>query len=364
MPRKDGSCRTISFGFADINLSNSIEIGIKYKKRGIIEQIIFKDVFSKTEFPVDRFKHYVKVAEDAVESEFYISSDLIIPYDLCFQNTQQYASFSILKQSSNKTSTLSFASQHKSCLHMRLRGFDRADVYNQFMIYIRPILDVLSAFTNLFFDIGKVTQSVVFTSSHQLEKPIFDIDWIDGYPIVAREIILTEHCLQLIDHIIQENIDRNKQLILDACHHFHSARSLQERIKLVSQSESLPEIVTVLYMSSIEVLSLVNALPPVACPTCSQPQHRISARVVEFMKQHNGEAVANMIKELYNARSKYLHMGSLLSSRSYSGETIPQLNFANTNGVLNPMSLVQLHNLREYTSFCIRATTYGEYNGL
>jgi hypothetical protein len=76
------------------------------------------------------------------------------------------------------------------------------------------------------------------------------------------------------------------------------------------------------------------------------------------MEQHNNPAVAQVIKELYNARSKYLHAGRLLSSRSYTGDTIWQLDSSSKNGVRSPVPLAPLLNLREYTSFCIRAVTH------
>ncbi|WP_271254483.1 hypothetical protein [Pseudanabaena sp. Chao 1811] len=230
------------------------------------------------------------------------------------------------------------------------------------MLYARPILDVLSAFTNLFFDIGKPRKCVTLLNYPQPRKSILNHDWLDGYPIVENKLMLPDHCLKLIEDIVQSNINKNKQLILDACHHFHSARSFQERYYFYSQTESISEIAMVLYISSVEVLSLINVSPPSNCPTCSQPQHRISSRVVEFMERHNGTNIASLIKALYNDRSKYLHAGRLLSSRSYNGKIIPQLKFSSDNGVLSPMSLAPIHNLREFTSFCIRAETYNEYN--
>ena len=363
-PRKDGSRRVIYFGYADLALSFTIHIGITYKKKGIIESVIFEDVFDKTEFPVDRFQHCVRVAETTSEYELYVSAEIIIPYGFQFHNCQSLEAFSLLTHNSQKTNIFSFLSRelHKTDLQIKIQAFDDADANHQFMLCARPILDVLSAFTNLFFDIGKPSQCVTFLNYPQQIKSTLNYDWLDGYPIVENKLLLPEHCLTLIEDIVQGNINKNKQLILDACHHFHSARSFQERYYYYSQTESISEIAMVLYISSVEVLSLINAPTPSNCPTCSQPQHRISSRVVEFMERHNGLNIANTIKGLYNDRSKYLHAGRLLSSRSYSGKIIPQLKFSSNDGVLSPMSLAPIHNLREFTSFCIRAETYNEYN--
>ena len=363
-PRKDGYRRVIYFGYADIALSFTIHIGIMYKKKGIIESVVFEDVFDKTEFPVDKFQHCVSVAENASEYEFYVSSEIIVPYGLQFHNYQRSEAFSLLTHNSQKTNIFLFLSRdlHKTDLQIKIQAFDDADANHQFMLYAHPILDVLSAFTNLFFDIGKPRKCVTFLNHPQQIKSMLNHDWLDGYPIVENKLMLSDECLKLIEDIVQSNINKNKQLILDACHHFHSARSLQERYCFYSQTESISEIAMVLYISSVEVLSLINAPILSSCPTCSQPQHRISSRVVEFMERHNGINIASMIKGLYNDRSKYLHAGRLLSSRSYNGKIIPQLKSSSDNGVLSPMSLAPIHNLREFTSFCIRSETYHEYN--
>lgn len=363
-PRKDGSRRVIYFGYADLALSFTIHIGIMYKKKGIIESVIFEDIFDKTEFPVDRFQHCVKVAENASEYDLYVSAEIIVPYSFQFHNCKSLDVFSLLTHNSQKTNIFSFLSRdiHKTDLQIKVQAFDDADANHQFMLYARPILDVLSAFTNLFFDIGNPRKCVNFPNYPQQIKSTLNYDWLDGYPIVENKLVLPDHCLKLIEDIVHGNINKNKQLILDACHHFHSARSSQERYYFYPQTESISEIAIVLYISSVEVLSSINAPTPSNCPTCSQPQRRISSRVVEFMERHNGTNIASMIKGLYNDRSKYLHAGRLLSSRSYNGTVIPQLKFSSYNGVLSPMSLAPIHNLREFTSFCIRAETYNEYN--
>ncbi|OYQ62336.1 hypothetical protein B9G53_22685 [Pseudanabaena sp. SR411] len=335
-----------------------------YKKKGIIESVVFEDVFDKTEFPVDRFKYCVRVAENASECEFYVSAEIIVPYGFQFQSCQSLEVFSLLTHDAQKTNIFPFLSRNlcKTDLQIKIQAFDDADANHQFMLYARPIVDVLSAFTNLFFDIGKPRKCVTLLNYPQPRKSMLNHDWLDGYPIVENKLMLPDHCLKLIEDIVQSNINKNKQFILDACHHFHSARSSQERDSVYSQTESISEIAMVLYISSVEVLSLINSSPPSNCPTCSQPQRRISSRVVEFMERHNGTIIASLIKELYNNRSKYLHSGRLLSSRSYNGTVIPQLKSSSDNGVLSPMSLAPIHNLREFTSFCIRAETYNEYN--
>jgi hypothetical protein len=164
-------------------------------------------------------------------------------------------------------------------------------------------------------------------------------------------LVLPEYCIKFINNIVNQNLTVQEQIIVDACHHFRSACSFEQ---MISRGSVMSEIAMVCYLSSLEVLSLYNASATETCPTCSQPQHRISNRVKELIEQHLGDHAAKIVKELYNSRSKYLHEGRFLSSRSYAGLVIPQIDFSDSRGVLSPVPLIPLLNLREFTSFCIR----------
>jgi hypothetical protein len=245
--------------------------------------------------------------------------------------------------------------------------FDQYDADHNFNLSIRPIIDVLSAFSNLFFGIGKPNFSSTSYLDHIIQRPKYtlDADWIDGYPMIDGKIAMPDHCLKLVKDISQNNINEDKQLILDACHHFHSALSLEQQVFESSRTETLSEMAMVLYISCFEVLSLIDAPSLEMCKTCSQPQYRISARVKEFVDRHLGANAADMVKNIYNDRSKYLHTGRLLSSRSFHYNTspglIPQLDPSASNGVRSPIANLHI-NLREFTSYCIRAVTYDFYN--
>src|SRR5687767_4075096 len=68
-PNRYGAEQTIFFGYADLGLSGTIRIGIAYKKRGVIKQVVFWDLFDRTDLPKSRFEHCVRLAESAAETE-------------------------------------------------------------------------------------------------------------------------------------------------------------------------------------------------------------------------------------------------------------------------------------------------------
>ncbi|GBC60181.1 hypothetical protein DENIS_1132 [Desulfonema ishimotonii] len=353
-PSRNGSRQTIYFGYADLALPATIRIGVTYKRRGIIDCMVFEDVFGKADLPITRFESCVRLAESAIETETTFYAKMVIPYNLNFQSTYEHGAFSILNKKDENT-----------YLGFRVCAFDETDAINKVSLYSKPILDVLSSFTNLFLSLSEFTDLKPFHPVSQQIMTPDDLNWIDGYPVTNGLVVIPENCLALIDGIIHGNLDSQMQLLIDACHHFHAARALEEKAYnfISKQTNNEAELAMVLYVSCIEVLSLINAPSPIKCPTCSQPQHRISARVIKFMEKHNGLVAAGIVKELYNARSKYLHSGQLLSSRSYTGAMIPQLGSSLKNGVRSSRPLAPLLNLREYTSFCIRSIAYELISG-
>jgi hypothetical protein len=378
IPSKDRDYLIIHFGYADLALPSKIRISVTYKRRGVIESIIFDDV-GNNDLPISRFENCVRIAEASNESDISIAANILIAYRFLFQNnlgsdtfrllirdSYRFDFFSLFKKNKHKADFFHFLNDNWSLwsdfretdLLIRVRAFDAVDANNQFLLYAPAILDTLSAFTNLFFEIDKITNPCPpFSSTFQIANPPLKQDWIDGYPFVERKLVLNEECLRLINNIVQDNIDKDKQIILDACHHFHAARFLEEQSYIMGQSQSLSEIAMVHYISSLEVLSLVGSPNPSTCPTCNQVQFRISARVKEFVEKHHGLNVAKFVKNTYNDRSQYLHTGRLLSSRSYYGQTIPQLDFSTQNRNRSPMVTLPLLNLREYVSYCIRKVT-------
>lgn len=341
-PVEHGHRNTIYFGWAAIDNGSPVRIGVTYRRKGVIHQIVFEDAGRVR----GQMEHCVKVAEERAGSpQRYTCRGLLTPnLAIPLQGT----AFESVALVPSGESTIG--------LHMRVDAFDETDAKAEFTGKARTGADVLAAFTNLFLDFAyEGIESLPPSTPNQAGVSLPET-WLDGYPIADGLLIIPEPCLRLLNSIANDSIDERKRLILNACHHFHAGRALDDlqfgppTINTINQ-----ELALVLYLSALEAASLIDAPRPVNCRLCEQPQYQIGKRVKDLVKRHLGDAAASSIKQLYDCRSHYLHRGQLLSSRSYVRAVLPQLDSGDANGVRSPLPLTALLNLREYTSFCLRA---------
>lgn len=68
MPQRLGAQREVYFGYADLGLSRAVQIGISYRRKGIIERVLFKEFFDMAGLPAARFEACLRAAETAVVS--------------------------------------------------------------------------------------------------------------------------------------------------------------------------------------------------------------------------------------------------------------------------------------------------------
>ncbi len=169
--------------------------------------------------------------------------------------------------------------------------------------------------------------------------------WLEGHSTEIDAI-----GLRLLDLVSGVQLDPKFKMLTDAAHHFHNGLLFDKPWSYPSNVE----LIVVLYISSLETASLIGVSPPKRCSECGQPRYSISERVRNFVHTKLGEHAAEFIKRLYGSRSDYLHQGILLSTRSYTGLTIPQLDPSSETGILLPLPLVEVPHLREYTSYCLR----------
>lgn len=209
---------------------------------------------------------------------------------------------------------------------------------------------------------------------------------MDEYPSVGAWSLISKEAHALIDAWMSvDRLTDTEDTFARACHHYHAAREqdalvydglittgmrndgsgeyeayvgVDSRLALAAKfSRRAEEIATVLYISSVEVASSINSPPSTKCRECGQERHRIGSRVVEYatlrMQPGSSKYIAEVFKDHYKSRSRYLHAGVVLVDQTYTGTTIPLLDPSSDSGVIQRTS-VKLLLMREWVGFMLR----------
>lgn len=355
---KDGENKIIQFGYIKFsqyyNEHKVMLISISYKQRGTINNIDFIFPFSETQSEPRKnseigikLTHCVNFALEKINNpKQYIFE---IPIYSIFGSLGLYTGylFSIIP-----------ISEKESKLILKANGYDVQDARREFKRKVISINDFLCVETNYPFkcDFNAVKISTdnntYFNGSKDLKNQIFnnDEDWIDGIPVHNQKIIISKSGKMIIDKIAEQRIGEKLRKFLKACRHFFNARQYE------THKGYDMEVSSVLYMSSLEVASLIEQEEnSKSCKECGQPVYSISQRVRKLVDENVSPHIAEIIKDLYTKRSKYLHTGYDLSFQEYLqlGDLRPQLDPNNPTGCETyPMySSIQVH---EFVSFCLR----------
>ncbi|WP_038027711.1 hypothetical protein [Picosynechococcus sp. NKBG15041c] len=350
-PRRDGKNKIIWFGYPDIGLGNTLKVGVTYKTRKIITGVLIENIHNLENKYLLKLKECLCKAEKSKISSFWVKSNFRYPHAY---GRSFYA---------NKIEPICYITDSKknypsNDLVLSVEAFDSLDAKSEFKKRSYVIIDILSSFTNLYFEskepeIIKDLPELKILNNHE---NLISSDWIDDHPIVNEKLVITSLCQTIIKYFLSNNCNQNFRYLLSACQHFHSACYAEEQGEIWLQaSKNYHETAVVRYLSSLEVLSLIGAPNSETCKVCGQTQYKISSCVKDLIHKYCGEPARNMVSELYEFRSKYLHVGKQLSSKSYGGSIIPQISSSDKNGVISPVPMVPLGNLREFTSFCIRS---------
>jgi hypothetical protein len=350
-PIRFGDEKTIYFGWADIDLGVPVHIGVTYERRGVANALIFEDTSGQE----SRIKQCLIDALISVHTPQRYSFTVPIQMSLNLYIADAEGEVVQLLSNTKGSFLLKIA---------EVCAFDTVDSQVELRRRVGLILDALSFLTNLTFQISTSEHSTDFLCvAHDavvnVRRPstMPDPVWLENHPTSAGMLVLDAPSIKLLDTLAGDMLDDKVVMLADAAHHFHSGiiAEMQRSLKMSCTSS---EQAVVFYLSALEVASLIGAPEPKSCSTCGQPQHKISARVTDFVEKWLGVHVVGLIKMLYSSRSAYLHRGALLSSRSYCGETIPQLDPSSISGVLAQMPLAPLSNLREFTSYCLRRVAF------
>ena len=360
----------IFFGFMRIGDMGELSVSISYKQKGTINNLYFELGKDRQEIPKNselsnRLKKVVRLAKSN-QGEF--------SFFRCSVSIEAYYPIASYESEFFKTEILS---KEGTQLTFLTKAYDQKQVNGISSKKIKQIMDFLSLETNSVFWRGK-------TSSLEQEKKVLtnelfqDDEFIDGMPIKEDCIVLSREGKQFLEQIINPHnqLSKDVEMFLKACHHFHSARKYDEQelsnallidgdsfpeeikkrkndLKIASKmGESHVELATTLYMSALEVVTLIGAEKD-TCSACGQTKYQIARRVRDLVTEHLGEHLSSDLNYYYNLRSKYLHTGLLIEDEEFGGYVIPQLDVDSKRGC-REVTGVALINLREYVGYCLR----------
>jgi hypothetical protein len=340
-PRKIGRENRIILGFAQIGESyKRYEVFVQYKKSGIVSAIIFElydepDAESAIQIAriqnclndIDLNKMQFKTMRGSIKVNFL---PLIAIGTFCgkYWRVQQF-------------------DKGVAEIQILTKSFDEDDAQYEFFRICNDIIDIISSATNCAVVIDMMESDSVssFVKSNENEY-LKDQEWLEDFPIENDFLRLSEETVKFIDMIVRGDIEND--CIIRAAHLFHRGLTIYRQMPLFG------DVSASLFISSLEAVSLPDSLPG-SCTSCGQPTHKISSRVVELGKRYMGDGVTRLLKESYQRRSKYLHVGQLSAAQPLVAKAIPQLDPSATEGCAMPITVGTPNNLMEFVSFIIRS---------
>lgn len=102
----------------------------------------------------------------------------------------------------------------------------------------------------------------------------------------------------------------------------------------ISSLEAYNEQAILCYMSALEVVTLKD-IEPSKCECCGQLRYSIAKRVENLVYEvSQSMALRKMIADFYKNRSKFVHLGTMLSENNYTGISIPLMNKGYGDGLI------------------------------
>lgn len=390
IPYKNKQTKTITFGFMDIGVSILIA-GVTYKNNGSIIKLFFE--YSDASYDYE----YIEGQEDKLIKESELGKRLIRVVRKARRGMRKYndyyalptiqSLFPLSNYEGNNFKT-EYVGENKTRIYFPVSAYDENQVEGKITQKINQVIDFLSVETNAPF------WNVPTTSRENKEKTVLtkevyqELDFIDGFSVKDGYLTISEEAKDLLSYLIDSNGENEDlQTFLNACYHFHTARKYDAQIhdyqgyfdrpledgsgvgiEIYTKNQDLrtalvtggaqTEIATTLYMSALEVVTLIG-FQSEKCKACNQDKYGIASRVRNLVNKQLNSHIAKQLNDYYDKRSRYLHRGYMLTNDEPTTSLIPLLDIDGENGCNFPVQ-VSLINLREYTSYILRAF-YKEY---
>lgn len=379
-PCRDGPNNRIMFGFVNIGRpEGSLAVGVTYRQKGSIRTIFFNH--ADGDRPVNPQSDLGVMISGAVEAAMKLAG---LPdqktYSVlveCLRRPVAYYKGSLFE--------IIPISKRRLQLSLNLRAYDELDAKTLFLAKMARVLDVLAVETNSAFwpvAAGEAREDEPLESPVERVEAFPEIpDWIDDYPVRQDCYLLSAEGKQMVDWAVADGDGgESASIFLRACSHFHTARKYAAQVADLHEYEESQtpqgmtitvrvrdprlhlasrlgaahaEITGTLYMSALEVASLIGAPGPEKCKECGLDRFKITERVTKLMSDCGGGHFKRIAKEFYGQRSQYLHEGVMLASSDYSGVSMPLLDPSSPNLCRVQVSAPSL-NLLEYSGYCLR----------
>ncbi|WP_144466145.1 hypothetical protein [Bacillus sp. FDAARGOS_235] len=375
-PYKIKQENTINFGFMDIDVA-VLNVKVTYKQKGSIIKIIFEYPKGEEELEQSsplgrRLKKVVRLARRNIgRKEEYVAGLEIKSYFPLLAYEGKHVTIKAFSSDFNKNNKIYFP----------FSAYDENQADGQVFQKMNEILDFLSVETNApFWEDG--TDSYYDYIDIPNNEIYQDTSFIDGLSLKNEFLSISQTGMRFLDYIVTDNgDDKDLALFLSACYHFHTARKYDAQIhdfggnKYYSSDDgsmleierckkdkglepgyvlgnSQIEIATTLYLSALEVITLIG-FEEKKCKECGQDVYQISSRVKGIAKKYFDSYTAEEFTAMYNKRSNYLHRGYMLTDKAPTTSSVPLLDVESESGCIYPENNLQW--LREHTSYILRA---------
>ncbi|MDL5142189.1 hypothetical protein [Bacillus atrophaeus] len=382
-PYKNKQINTITFGFMDIGVS-VLMTGITYKNNGSIIKLFFG--YRDTQY------EYKGEKEEELKRESELGQRLVRVVKRARRGMRKYNDYfaiptikSLFPLSSYEGENFKteIVADNVTKIYFPLSAYDENQVEGKITQKSNQVMDFLSIETNLPFwatsNPDRESQETKVFDSESYQEP----DFIDGFSVKNGYVTISKDAKEFLSCLIRnDGEDENLQIYLKACSHFHTARKYDAQIHdfhgyidhplddgsgvevemytknkdlktALVTGQSQTEIATTLYMSALEVVTLIG-FQGEKCKECNQYKYGIANRVRTLVDKYLNSYIAGQLNGYYDKRSKYLHRGYLLTNDEPTSNSIPLLDVDGENGCKFPMQ-VSLINLRESTSYVLRA---------
>jgi len=383
-PYKNKQAKTITFGLMDIGVSVLI-VGITYKNRGSIIKLFFEYSGAKLG------DEYIGGQDDRLNKKSELGKRLIKVVRNARRGMGVYNDYyalptikSLLPLANHEANNFKseYVSENKTAIYFPVSAYDENQVKGKITQKTNQVMDFLSIETNAPF----WTTSTNFKQNKKKDSLTQELyqepKFIDGLPVKDGFITISEEAKDFLSYLIESNGENEElQIFLNACYHFHTGRKYDAQIhdyqgyndypledgsgveiEVYTKNQDLKtalvtggsqiEIATTLYMSALEVVTLID-FKSENCRECGQERHGIASRVKNLVNKYLNSNIAKQLNDYYDKRSKYLHRGQMLTNDEPTNSLTPLLNIDSENGCNSPVQ-VSLINLREFTGYILR----------